>query len=199
MRRRRGRGDRPTPTRIQLRMRSHARRAPDEWMFVAWPSFYRWASRQTFRLRPGSRLRTFLLTRTIVLAYAGQNRGDWELSWALYDDDSVLENVPISGGGQRVAGVQFEYRGREGAIQLANDWRDIYPDLHFELVEAVDGGDGRLVVLSWLVGHGRASGVPVRERFGQLLTFEDGITRLHQNYLGSWDDCLLAVGLVPGD
>lgn len=179
-------------------MPERTRAAFDERAFIRWPRLFRAATRWTFGLRHGSWVRRYLLVRTTQLSYAGQNRDDWRLSLLPYDDRSILQNVPIRGSGERVAGVRFEYQGLEGARRLAEDWKDVYPDIHFELVELVDVGDGRLLVLSWLSARGRGSGVEVRERFAQLLEFTDGAIIRHRNWLGSWNDGLEAVGLAGG-
>ena len=179
--------------RSTLTVGERRRPAPDERLFLTWPGLFRWASRTTFRLSPRSRLRRALLVRNVQLSYEGQNRDDWRLTLLLYDDDSELLNVPIRGGGSRVAGVGFSYRGVDGARRLAEDWVEPWEQVRFLPSEILDAGDGRLLVLSHMVARGRGSGVEVTERLAQLIEFSGGRVRRQRNWLGSWDDGLEAV------
>lgn len=172
-----------------------ARPALDERFFLHLPRLLRAATRLTFRLPVRSRLRRELIVRNVQLSYEGQNRNDWRFTLSLYDDASELRNVPIRGGGERVAGVGYAYRGVAGARQLAEDWAEPWENMRFEPQEVIDVGDGRLVVLSHMIATGRTSGVQVREPLAQLIEFDRGIVRVQQNWLGRWEDGLEAAGL----
>lgn len=152
----------------------------------------------TFRLSPQSKLRRELLARNVRLSYEGQNRDDWRLTLLLYDDASELMNVPIRGGGSRVAGVGFSYVGVDGARQLAEDWVEPWEQVRFVPSEILDVGDGRLLVLSQMVARGKGSGVEVEESLAQLIEFSGGRVRRQRNWLGSWEEGLEAIGEEQG-
>lgn len=179
-----------------IRAPDRRRRALDERLYIRRPDLLQLGAKRTFSLPHGSRLRGRLLRRNARLSYAAQNRGDWAFVVLPYGPDSVLRNVPIAGGGERVAVVQDAYRGREGAIRLLEDWTEPFDTTRFEPEELVDIGDGRILILSHLNARARGSGMEVRERLAQLITFEDGLVSEQLNWLGSWDDGLAAVGLA---
>jgi ketosteroid isomerase-like protein len=185
------RGSEPIP----LRVRARRFRGLDERVWIAFPGLLRFGSRLTFSRKPGSRLRRALLRRSTCLSYEAQNRGDWEYTLLLYADDCRLFNLPIEGGGERVAVVQEEYSGREGARQLLADWTEPWEEVVFEPKSLHDLGDGRILVLSNLVAKTR-SGLSVREPISQLIEFRHGLVVKHSNWLGSWSAGLRAAGLA---
>lgn len=144
-------------------------------------------------------MRRRVLARTTRLSYEAQNRGDRRFVVLPYADDADLFNVPIAGGGDRVAVVQDRYRGREGARRLLDDWTDPWETTRFEPIELIDAGDGRLLVRSHLFTRGKESGLEVREPLAQLIVFRDGEIVEHRNWLGSWDEGLAEIGAPPAD
>ena len=181
--------------RRELQPATRKRQAFDEWVFARFPSVLRAGMRRTFELPLHSRIRQALVRRNIRLSYAAQNRGDWRIVTAPYGPDSELRNVPIEGGGAAVAVVKDTYRGREGAVQLLEDWVEPFDRVRFEPQEYVDVGDGRLLVLSYITGAGKVSGVEIREKLGQLIVIRDGGIVQQRNWLGSWREALEAVDL----
>ncbi|CAN5435656.1 hypothetical protein BH20ACT15_BH20ACT15_01080 [soil metagenome] len=171
------------------------RPALDERLHIRFPVAFRAGAAGVFALSHGSRLRAEVLVRTTTLSYQAQNRGDWRFAVIPYGDDSELRNVPIKGGGDRVAVVQDLYRGREGAEQLLDDWTEPWESTRFEPRELIDAGDGRLLVLSLIHTKGRGSGLEVTERLAQLIEFRRGWVARQSNWLGSWDEGLAAIGL----
>ena len=181
--------------RIPLRIRSRRLPAPDELLYLLIPSLFRLGARHVFRRPLGSRLRRAVLARTTRLSYEAQNRGSLRFVVLPYSDDAELRNVPIEGGGERVAaGFQDAYRGRPGARQLFEDWTEPWAMTRFEPFELIDAGDGRLLVRSHLITRGEGSGVEIREPLAQLIVFRDGEIVEQRNWLGSWDDGLAAIG-----
>lgn len=180
--------------RIPLKIRERKRRSLDERLWVFAPRLLRRASRATFARKPGSRIRRALLKRSIQLSYEAQNRGDLEYTLILYSDECRLFNLPIEGGGERVAVVQNEYAGREGARQLLADWHEPWDEILFEPKLMFDLGDDRLLVLSDIVAK-TGAGLELRERISQLIEFRGGMVTRHSNWLGAWRDGLRAAGM----
>jgi ketosteroid isomerase-like protein len=185
------------PEAIPLKVRGRKRRGFDERLWIVAPKLLQFGSRTTFARRPGSRLRRALLKRSTELSYEAQNRGDWDYTLLLYADDCKLFNLPIEGGGERVAVVQEEYFGRDGARQLLADWTEPWDEIMFEPELLFDLGDDRILVLSNLITKVRG-GPALREPISQLIEFRDGLVVRHCNWLGSWRDGLRAAGL-PDD
>jgi ketosteroid isomerase-like protein len=183
--------------RIPLRVRGARLPALDELLYMAFPLLFRFGARQVFRRAPGSAMRRRVLARTTRLSYEAQNRGDRRFVVLPYSEQAELRNVPISGGGEKVAGVGDSYRGRDGARRLLDDWTEPWETTRFEPIELLDAGDGRLLVRSHLVTRGKGSGVEVREPLAQLIVFRDGEIVEQRNWLGSWDDGLAAIGAEP--
>jgi ketosteroid isomerase-like protein len=182
-------------SRWRVRVPDLAQPAPDERFFVRHPGLMRFATAITFRLPVGSRLRRALLKRNVELSYAAQNRGDWRFVVVPYGPRSELHNPPIEGGGEAVAVVQDRYFGREGALQLLEDWTEPFGETRFEPEQVVDLGDGRLLILSMMRARGRASGLEIREPLAQLVEFRGGIVTRQRNWLGSWAEGLAEAGL----
>ena len=182
------------PDAIPLKVRGRRRRGLDERLWIAFPNLLRFGSKVTFARRPGSRLRRALLTRSTRLSYEAQNRGDWEYTLLLYADECKLLNLPIEGGGERVAVVQEEYAGRSGARALLADWTEPWDETVFEPEFMFDLGDDRILVLSNIITKVRG-GPQLRERISQLIEFREGLVIKHCNWLGSWHDGLRAAGL----
>lgn len=168
----------------------------DERLFIRYPGMMRLGARLTFALPQRARLRRALLARNAEISYAAQNRRDWRVVVAPYGPGSELLNVPIAGGGSAVAVVQDRYVGRDGAVQLLEDWTEPFEDTVFVPHELVDLGGGRLLILSTMRARGRASGVQIDEPLAQLVEFRGGLVVRQRNWLGSWDDARAAAGLA---
>lgn len=63
--------------------------------------------------------------------------------------------------------------GVEELAEGIGSWRDAWRDHFFELESLTDAGD-RIVAVINEGGVGRTSGVPVRLRYGQIITVRDG-------------------------
>jgi ketosteroid isomerase-like protein len=86
-------------------------------------------------------------------------------------------------------------RGVEAGIRFLQDWFDAWDDFEFVAKEGVDLGDGRVLLLNHLRGHGSGSGVNVIDQEeAQLWESRGGlVTRVSQWW--SWSEGLEAVGL----
>ena len=89
---------------------------------------------------------------------------------------------------------QQVYHGREGAQQFIADWTAPFDDWSLEQEEAIDAGDGRVVVISRQHGRHRLTGMPVDMRLAQVFTVEDGVLLRMEMYADA-DEALAAVGV----
>jgi len=70
--------------------------------------------------------------------------------------------------------VRGPYHGHEGLGQWWADIADAIEELHFELVEATDLGDGRVLTTQKIVGRFRLTGIELDFPWGSIVTVRDG-------------------------
>jgi ketosteroid isomerase-like protein len=120
---------------------------------------------------------------------AGLSRGD---PAAAFDSGTVSPDfewiLPADAPGLRAA-----YRGREGFMEFMRTWTEDF-DWSIELEQAIDAGDGRVVVTTRQRATGRGSGVPVELVMAGLWTVESGQVTRAQNFFDP-ADALEAAGL----
>lgn len=117
------------------------------------------------------------------------NRGDLEAFLALWDSD--CEYRPALEGA--VEGVEGVYIGHDGIREWWRAFHDEWSEVRAEVHEIRELGD-RVVVLEVLRGRRRASGIPMEQRFGHVLTFRAGMLAVSEDYF-SWEEAIEAVGL----
>jgi ketosteroid isomerase-like protein len=78
-------------------------------------------------------------------------------------------------------GLRAEYRGREGFLEFMRTWTEDF-DWSIELEQAVDAGDGRVVVTTQQRATGKGSGVPVELQMGGLWTVKGGQVTRAENF-----------------
>ncbi|MGH2960718.1 MAG: nuclear transport factor 2 family protein [Solirubrobacterales bacterium] len=66
------------------------------------------------------------------------------------------------------------YRGHEGLRRWWNDVEDAFEDMHFELVDAIDVGDERVVTVQRIVGRFRLTGIEVDHIWGAVVSVRQG-------------------------
>ena len=71
-----------------------------------------------------------------------------------------------------------------------------FEDLALPVEDIIDAGDDQVLLLVRVCGRGKASGIAVEQRFGQVWTIVDGLVREVVSYPDP-DDAFKAVGL-PG-
>jgi len=91
------------------------------------------------------------------------------------------------------AGIQPEYEGRDGWLEFIKAWTEDF-DWSIELAQAVDAGDGRVVVETHQRAAGKASGVPVELQMGGVWTVENGQVVRMENFF-DLADAFAAAGL----
>jgi ketosteroid isomerase-like protein len=68
------------------------------------------------------------------------------------------------------------YHGRDGLVEWWADFADVIQDASFELLEAIDLGDGRVLTVNKLIGTFRLTGIPLENAvWGSILTVRDGL------------------------
>jgi ketosteroid isomerase-like protein len=80
--------------------------------------------------------------------------------------------------------VRGPYRGHEGLRQWWADFAEVFEDVHLELKEAIDLGDGRVVTTQHVVGRFRLTGIEVDGPFGAIITVRDGLIASAIGYEG---------------
>ena len=184
--------------RSPLRLRGTTRRPLDERLLLRFPSVFRLGAALTLRLRHGSRLRLALFRRAIQLVVDGQNRGDFEFTFALYSPGNELRNVTTGGATAGILGLDDVYHGPDGVRRFFEGWAEPWEEWRWDPDgEVIDLGGGRGLVLLEVVGRGRGSGVEVREQVGLMGQLERGRVVWQRNWLGTgaWSEALRAAGV----
>jgi ketosteroid isomerase-like protein len=113
------------------------------------------------------------------------NRGDVDEVVGLMDDAVEISTI--------LAGVEGAYRGHEGARRWWQDFHDVFPDWHAEVLNVTAGGDATLAQLR-LTGHGGESGAPVDQVMWHVVRWGNGkAVRISRHE--SETDALEAAGL----
>jgi ketosteroid isomerase-like protein len=86
------------------------------------------------------------------------------------------------------------YQGIEGVKRFLTEWLAVWDGYEVGLDEIFPAPDGRVVVLFWHRGKGRASGLAMEIAAAQILTVRDGKTTRIDNYEDR-GEALEAVGL----
>jgi ketosteroid isomerase-like protein len=66
-----------------------------------------------------------------------------------------------------------EYEGTAGMEQFLREWLEAWEDWTFEVEDAVEGDEGKIVLVAVQTGINRAAGVPVEMRLGQVWTLNE--------------------------
>jgi ketosteroid isomerase-like protein len=118
---------------------------------------------------------------------AGWNRGDLDAVMADHHPDAVYV---VIGGLEHLVGREFH--GREAIRGFFEDFQASFGRLHIEVEQAIPAGERILLVLNQH-NRGEAGGVETSNRWGQLLSFSEGLIIRAENYY-EVDDALKASG-----
>jgi ketosteroid isomerase-like protein len=99
-------------------------------------------------------------------AYEAYSRGDMEAAAAAYAPDNEWDLHRFRPDIDATTGVDELAEG-------IGSWRDAWDDHFFELESLTEAGEDIVAVINE-GGVGRTSGVPVRLRYGQIITVRDG-------------------------
>jgi len=184
---------RPRNVLAPLSGRASHGRSVEQRLFVRFPTVYRLLAAAFMRLPPGSRLRRFLVARSVGQAYAAANRRDFESVLVGWDRASEYrpsrELLPPD--------LEPSYNGHDGYVRLWRYWLDAFGDIRWDPEEILDLGD-KLLVTTRQRGHGSGSGIAVSERVFQLFTFRRGLVVRQEDFLGR-SEALQAAGAAAAD
>jgi ketosteroid isomerase-like protein len=117
--------------------------------------------------------------------FEGFGRG--ELTLEICDPEIEIRNwaeFPITG----------PYLGHEGVRRWWDDIADAFEDLRYELLELIDVGDDRVVMIGRMEGSGGSSGASVDTDWGVLFVMSAGRAIREQAFFNR-NEALEAVGL----
>ena len=103
---------------------------------------------------------------TVRAAYEAYARGDFAAAAAAYAPD-------IEWDVRRFRPDVEMHRGTQEQAEGILSWRDAWRDHFFEVESLTEAGDDIVAVIHE-GGVGKASGVPVRLRYGQIVTVREG-------------------------
>ena len=86
------------------------------------------------------------------------------------------------------------FQGHKGIRDYFDSLEDSFDDFSVDVEEILDAPGDQVVLLCWVRGKGRVSGVPVERLFGQVWTVSGGLTRRIDSYPDP-NDALEAAGL----
>ena len=120
---------------------------------------------------------------------AAANRRDFETMDRLIAKELVFRSTFAASEGRVFAGhggLREYFKSLEGSFE----------DLVLPVEDVIDAGDDQVLLLVRVCGRGKASGIAVEQRFGQVWTIVDGLVREIVSYPDP-DDAFKAAGL-PG-
>ena len=161
-----------------LSERATQRRSLDQRLSVRFPALYRLLVYSGMRLPPRSRLRRFMLARTVALAYAAANRRDFDMVLMGWDPESEYH----PSGDLLPPDLETVFYGHDGYRQLWRYWLDAFEDIRWDPEEILDFGDTFLVTTKQR-GRGSGSGVAVSEPVFQLFKLRRGLVVRQEDFL----------------
>ena len=128
--------------------------------------------------------------RAVISGWEAANRGDFELSIALYHPNVETIFDP------KMVEIGFEpvYGGREARLAVQRRGTSEWGEWRFEPKELIIVGTDRLLTLGRMKGRGLMSGAAVDTDWGSLFTTFDGLVMREQIFLDR-GEALAAVGL----
>src|SRR5438128_334233 len=178
--------------RQPLAVRDRSRRRLEQHL-VRFPRVLALVARVIWRffsaLRPDSRLRKAIIRRYVQQQSEAVNRSDLEAAFAAYHP--CLET--IFDQASPIPGVEPVLQSRQARIDFQRRWNAEFSDWRWEPNELIDLGDGRLMAIGVMRGHGGSSGAAVENETAFLLTVDRGRVVREQVFLDH-AEALKAVG-----
>jgi ketosteroid isomerase-like protein len=166
--------------------RAGQRRSFDERLLVRFPWLYRPFAASWTRLRPGSRLRRWLLKRTIARGAAAFNRRDLELALLGLDPGIEWVEDPRRADGRI-------YRGHAGVRESFERWTENFEEYEVTVESLVDCGD-KILIYAREEGRGSLSGGTISQRIYTVQTLQNGKVCRYEEFYEE-QDALEAAGL----
>jgi hypothetical protein len=163
-------------------------RTLEEQLMVRWPSAWAAVSRALQRLPPRSRVRRMLVRRNALSGWGAWVRGDLDVCLVRFAPDWHYD--PPSEW--LIAGMPSVYRGHAGLREWSADLRQAWEFLDHAPLEIIDAGDV-LAFLCEIRLRGRASGIELDSRLGQVFWMERGLIVRERDF-SEWDEALRVLG-----
>jgi ketosteroid isomerase-like protein len=130
-----------------------------------------------------------IIWRALDVFLEGVEDGDFAALFdaGLYAPSATLVPTPEASGAKT-------YVGRDQFAQWVRTWTEDFRDWRVWPEKIIDAGDDRVVALAGQTAIGRASGVPVEQRFGIVFTLRSGQVIEQRHYIDP-AEALEAVGL----
>lgn len=145
----------------------------EERITIRSPRVARALSNVVMRRPATSRLRRSLITRTILVGIAANNRGDYEAMSVTFHPGVVLRATEET----RPPGLDLEHVGPAAYVALLEAWKEPFGDFRFETLAMYDGGGARIGARVDAVGRGQAGGPEVRQIYFHVWEMESGRLR----------------------
>jgi ketosteroid isomerase-like protein len=155
--------------RQSLALAADSRRRLEERLALRVPYIQSLVTRVWWKRPPRSRLRQAIVRRLVRQSFEAANRGDYEVTFALYDRD--VELIPPTGLVR--LGDEASYRGLEARVRYERNWRAEWGDFRYEPDELRDLGD-RFLVIGRIRSSGLSSGAAIDTDFANLFTLSAG-------------------------
>jgi ketosteroid isomerase-like protein len=155
-----------------------SRRTLDQRLYLRFPVLYRLFSRAGAGVPRESRMRRFLLARSVTLAYAAANRRDFDVVLlGLHPEFEYRPSPDLM-----PPDLETVFHGHSGYLRLWRYWLDAFEDIHWDPEEILDLGD-RFLVRTHQRGRGSGSGVAVSEPVFQLFELRRGLVASQDDFL----------------
>ena len=118
---------------------------------------------------------------------AAANQRDFETMDGLISDELVFHSTFAASEGRVFA-------GHAGLREYFTSLEGSFDPLELPVEEIIDAGEDQVVLLVRVCGRGKASGIPIDHRFGQVWKIVDGLVRRIVSYSDP-SDALNAVRL----
>ncbi|MGI8460563.1 MAG: nuclear transport factor 2 family protein [Solirubrobacterales bacterium] len=118
---------------------------------------------------------------------AAANRRDFETMDSFISDNFVFHSIFAASEGR-------VFKGHSGLREYFEALEGSFDELELPVDEAIDAGAEQVVLVVRVRGRGKASGVPVEHRFGQVWTVTHGAIREIVSYPEP-DEALGAAGM----
>jgi ketosteroid isomerase-like protein len=115
------------------------------------------------------------------------NRGDLDAWMGFLSPDVVWES-------QDVRGITPVYRGRAGAREWLEQFRELFEEIRLEIEQITALGDDRVLNGYTEIGRGRGSGEPMEQTVWSILWVAEGLITRRQGF-PTRDKALEAAGL----
>ena len=185
------RGDRIRLTGANQTRRRH--RSLEQRILVRFPALARGVFYLGSRVPSGSRLRRWLLVRSMTLGMGAANRRDFDALLLGLDPEIDYRVVSVGPAGGIAPDLVGHHHGHAGYLYVWRAMLEGFADLTLEPEELLDLGD-HLISVTRMEGHGSGSGVPVTRHLFQVFTLRRGLV-VKQEDFGTRSEALEAVGL----